>query len=84
MVLWTFRRFATPTTIIACAGRRTARQAIRLRTVVVGTRQFTARSLSGSRAASAVIYWEHLMNGVIYLVGLIVVVMAILSFVGIR
>jgi hypothetical protein len=33
---------------------------------------------------SAVIYWEHLMNGVIYLVGLIVVVMAILSFVGLR
>jgi hypothetical protein len=33
---------------------------------------------------SVVINWEHLMNGIIYLVGLIVVVMAILSFVGIR
>jgi hypothetical protein len=28
--------------------------------------------------------WEHVMNGIIYLVGLIVVVLAILSLVGLR
>jgi len=34
--------------------------------------------------ATLIIHKEHYMNQVIYLVGLVVVVMAVLSFVGLR
>jgi hypothetical protein len=40
--------------------------------------------LSVSRACEGRTFWEALMNGLIYLIGLIVVVMAILSFLGLR
>jgi len=40
----------------------------------------TARSLSRDRR----IFMEEVMNGIIYLVGLIVIIMAILSFLGLR
>jgi hypothetical protein len=42
------------------------------------------RNLAGNRPFTGVLQGEEPMNGVIYLVGLIVVVMFILSFLGLR
>jgi hypothetical protein len=39
---------------------------------------------SGERTGAGVRAWRHDMNGLIYLIGLIVVVMFILSFLGLR
>jgi predicted membrane channel-forming protein YqfA (hemolysin III family) len=36
------------------------------------------------RLSEAVAFMEEVMNGIIYLVGLIVIIMAILSFLGLR
>jgi hypothetical protein len=86
MVLRTFRRFAT-VMIIYCAYTTSAkicapeRRAVRTRT--------EPRCLSRVRCP---VPWpvglyhptERFMNNIIYLVGLVVVVMAVLSFIGIH
>ena len=39
---------------------------------------------AGADAASAQLILEGVMNGIVYLVGLVVIVLAVLSFVGLR
>ena len=53
----------------------------------MGTLRAGMRSNNGgaeSRAASIDLDQEAVMNGIVYLVGLVVVVLAVLSFVGLR